>query len=295
MISAPKHNLICKLKDTRNFGYAIAGDPRGKPVFFLGGFPGSRLDGLVIDEPARQAGLKIISLDRPGFGLSDFLPKRTFIDIAEDIRQLANELKINKFAVMGISGGGPYAAACAMAMPDTITSTTLVSSICPINTPKLLHGMKPFYRRLIKFSAYTSIGLRLAIHRHMNLAQNDSLGFFLDMLKYNPCCDQIVILNSRMHKLALATANEAYRRGVTPVLHEARLYMQDWGFDLQQVRSKVVIWHGARDEMIPIAMGAYLSNQIPATEAHFCEHDGHFLLLNRASQILKQVAGSFQN
>ncbi|HWQ71676.1 MAG TPA: alpha/beta hydrolase [Desulfitobacteriaceae bacterium] len=131
MISAREYNLICKLKDARNFGYAIGGDPGGKPVFFLGGFPGSRLDGLATDEPARQAGLKVISIDRPGFGLSDFLPKRTFIDIAEDIGQLAQELKIKKFAVMGISGGGPYAAACAMAMPDNITSTTLVSSICP--------------------------------------------------------------------------------------------------------------------------------------------------------------------
>lgn len=72
MISAPKHNLICKLKDTRNFGYAIAGDPRGKPVFFLGGFPGSRLDGLVIDEPARQAGLKLYLLTGRDLGCPIF-------------------------------------------------------------------------------------------------------------------------------------------------------------------------------------------------------------------------------
>lgn len=293
MPDAPEHNLVCKLKDARSFGYSIAGDPDGKPVFFLGGFPGSRLDGLAIDEPARQAGLKIISVDRPGFGLSDFLPKRTFVDIADDIGQLARELAINKYAVLGISGGGPYAAACATVMPENIISTTLVSSICPLNTPRLLHGMKPFYRRLIKLSAYTSLGLRLAILRHMKLAQNDSLGFLLDILSFNPRCDQMAILNSGIYHLAVATANEAYRRGIAPVLHEARLYMQDWGFDLRRVQSKVVIWHGALDEMIPVAMGAYLSNQIPAAEAHFCEEDGHFLLLNRARQILRQVAADF--
>jgi pimeloyl-ACP methyl ester carboxylesterase len=102
-----------RLRDGRRLGYAGWGDAGGQPLLYFHGWPGARVEGRLADEAARVRGVHLIGIDRPGMGLSDFQPRRTLVDWPDDVLQLAAALTLERFAVLGISDGGPYAAACA--------------------------------------------------------------------------------------------------------------------------------------------------------------------------------------
>lgn len=96
-----------QLPDGRRLGYAEYGNPNGKHIMFFHGHPGSRLEAQYLDETAVRLGARIVALERPGFGLSDFKPRRTVLDWTQDVLALADQLNLARFAVMGVSGGGP--------------------------------------------------------------------------------------------------------------------------------------------------------------------------------------------
>jgi pimeloyl-ACP methyl ester carboxylesterase len=102
-----------RLGDGRRLGYAERGDPGGRPLLYFHGWPGARVEARLADEPAKAAGVRLVALDRPGMGFSDFQRGRTFVDWSADVVEVADALQLDRFAVLGISGGGPYAAACA--------------------------------------------------------------------------------------------------------------------------------------------------------------------------------------
>jgi pimeloyl-ACP methyl ester carboxylesterase len=113
-------NRTIRLRDGRRLGYAEWGDPDGRPLFYFHGWPGARVEGRLGDEAARAQGVRMIALDRPGMGLSDYQPRRTLVDWPDDVIQLAAAMGLDRFAVLGISGGGPYAAACAWKLSDRL-------------------------------------------------------------------------------------------------------------------------------------------------------------------------------
>src|SRR5215471_20729905 len=126
---------IISLRDGRKLGYAEYGDPAGKPIFFFHGLPGSRLQRHPDGSIAIELGARIIAIDRPGYGLSDFQQGRTLLDWPDDVAQLADSLQIDQFAAIGLSGGGPYLLACAYSIPERINSATVVSGMGPVDDP----------------------------------------------------------------------------------------------------------------------------------------------------------------
>ncbi len=109
---------VLQLRDGRVLGYAEYGNPNGKPVFFFHGLPGSRRQRHPDNSIARELDARIVTIDRPGYGLSDFQPDRRLLDWPDDVAQLADALNIDQFAAIGLSGGGPYLLSCAYMMPD---------------------------------------------------------------------------------------------------------------------------------------------------------------------------------
>src|SRR5512141_1163093 len=123
---SPKENQQLQLPDQRRLGFAEYGDPDGAPVFYFHGWPSSRLEARAAHAPALNLGLRLVAPERPGYGLSDFQPGRTIGDWTKDLLVLAGHLGWSKFGVVGISGGGPYAMACAALIPERLTSVSLV-------------------------------------------------------------------------------------------------------------------------------------------------------------------------
>src|SRR5215470_14204923 len=124
------------LPDGRKLSYTEFGTPHGIPVFGFHGTPGSRFMFRLVHEPARRLGVRIIAPERPGFGLSTYQHQRTLADWAGDVAILASHLGLKNFGVAGISGGGPYAAACAALLSARVTAAALISPMGPLRPPE---------------------------------------------------------------------------------------------------------------------------------------------------------------
>jgi len=153
MITPSTENLI-HLSDGRKLGYAEYGTPAGKLIFYFHSHPGSRINGRFMDQIAKKIGVRIIAPDRPGCGLSDFKPERTFLDWPQDVLELADHLEIDKFAVLGASGGGPYAAVCANNIPQRVTRAGLLASVGPMHEKGLSRGMQASNRIIFGVAKY---------------------------------------------------------------------------------------------------------------------------------------------
>jgi pimeloyl-ACP methyl ester carboxylesterase len=135
------------LRDGRRLGFAEFGDRQGKPVFYFHGFPGSRLEARLADRISRESKIRFIGIDRPGYGLSSLKPGRTFVDWADDVIGLADALGVDRFSILGVSGGGPYAAACACKIPDRLDTIGIICGMGPVDVPGLLPDMPWMYRQ----------------------------------------------------------------------------------------------------------------------------------------------------
>jgi pimeloyl-ACP methyl ester carboxylesterase len=190
-----------RLRDGRLLGCAEYGDPEGKPVFFFQGTPSSRLMHPDATLTSALAG-RLIMLDRPGFGLSDFQPNRHLLDWPDDVVEVADLLGLDRFAVVGISGGGPYAAACAYKIRERLTSVAMVSSMGPVDVPGATEGM-PFIRR-----AGVLIGRRAAwlVRPLVWLTSNPRRNpqrFFERNTAHNPPADQALLAQAEFKTLGV--------------------------------------------------------------------------------------------
>ena len=120
------------LSDGRRLGYRATGAPDGDPLFYFHGFPGSRLEADLLCKEAGMGGWRVFAIDRPGIGLSDFMPGRTLHDWPRDVEEFANALRIDHFTVIGVSGGGPYAAITAWALKKRVRATGIVCGLGPL-------------------------------------------------------------------------------------------------------------------------------------------------------------------
>lgn len=121
----------CTLSDGRILSYAEFGDPDGYPLMFFHGYPSCRLEAWFLHPIVRRKGIRLISPERPGFGRSTFLTNLQFIDYPADVRALADHLGLERFAILGGSGGGPYAVACAKDIPGRLSAVDLLASAGP--------------------------------------------------------------------------------------------------------------------------------------------------------------------
>jgi len=137
-----KTNQTLKLKDGRTLGFAEYGAPDGTPVFHFNGSGGSRLEQPVDETILTELGIRYISTDRPGHGISTPQPDRELLDWPDDISSLADHLGIDRFFVLGWSAGGPHALACAYKLPDRVISGALVCGLAPPDRPKPYQGYR---------------------------------------------------------------------------------------------------------------------------------------------------------
>jgi len=281
-----------RLPDGRYLGYAEYGDAGGLPVFYFHGFPGSRLEARLARHQAVSLGIRLISVDRPGYGLSEEKRRRTLLDWVDDTVQLADFLDIRRFSAVGVSGGGPYAAACAFKIPHRLKKVAIVCGLGPVVSS---NGR-------IKTAEPIATGLMLA-GRFPNLAQMSFAPAAL-MYRRHPAlmlrlislrlagCDRRALQLPGLHELLCDSFREAFRRSLLGPARDLVIYGRDWGFALQDIRVPTWLWHGEQDAVVPPAMGHLLAREIPNCRAVFCPQDGHFsIITNRLGEILTEHSG----
>ena len=281
-----KYQNHITLSDGRKLGFAEFGKMQGKPVFYFHGFPGSHLEAKIAETMAKDSRVRFIGIDRPGFGLSDFKLKRKLADWPNDVTELADSLGIDQFSILGVSGGGPYAAACAHQMPDRLISVGIVCGMGPVDVPHIMDQMVSIYRQGLRLTRrfpkivtalypFSSFFFRNYPERMLSILSAKVAG-----------PDKIALKNNELIKVLSASFREAFRNSLLWPVTDVVLYSRPWGFSLDDIRIKVHLWHGEMDKVVPPAMGHYLANTIPDCRATFYPDEGHFsIILNRLHEI----------
>ncbi len=273
------------LPDGRRLGYGRYGDAGGAPVFYFHGFPASRLEAAMLAAAASHVGACIIAPDRPGFGRSDFQPGRRILDWPGDVGHLADALRLDQFAVLGASGGGPYAAACAHRLGPRLGRAASVAGLGPTTGADAEREM----------SATARLGFHLA-RRHPAifelaygslarlLARYPGLVFRLN--EVTPP-DRAVLARPEIRSILTASVREALRPGVAGAVHDLRLLASPWGFCLEDIATPFHVWHGRKDGTVPYAMAESVAARMPGARLHLLADEGHVsLAVNHGAEII---------
>jgi pimeloyl-ACP methyl ester carboxylesterase len=278
-----------RLGDGRRLEYAEWGDGGGGPLLYFHGWPGARVEGRLADEAAKATGVRLIALDRPGMGLSDFQPRRALVDWPDDVGQLADALGLERFAVLGISGGGPYAAACAWKLSDRLTRAGIVSGLAPLNVPGVIAGMGR--RNRLTFQL---VGRVAVLRRTLMARMAQSVARRPDRVLERgvaAAVDKKYLDRAEVRKILVESLSEAFRSGSAGPAWEMGLFARSWGFPLEEIRTPVDVWHGEDDANAPVAMGRYLAATIPECRARFYPGEGHLHFIDRLPEIFEALRG----
>jgi pimeloyl-ACP methyl ester carboxylesterase len=276
-----------RLEDGRLLGYAIYGDPAGQPVFYFHGCPGSRLEAQLADGVAARMGIRLIALDRPGFGLSDFKPRRTIFEWPDDVIKVADALGISRFATIGVSGGGPYAAACALRLPQRLTAVAIVCGLGPLDTAGGSDRMIRNNHLILFLGRRLPWLARLSLRRVAYQVRRNPGAILARLLVALPDPDKAVLARPEIKNTIKDNIVEAFRGGSRGAACELLLYTRPWGFLLEDIATRVNLWHGDQDVSVPPTMGRYQARTIPNCRAIFYPGEGHFsLVIDHMEEIL---------
>jgi pimeloyl-ACP methyl ester carboxylesterase len=280
------------LPDARRMAVYHFGDPQGAPLLFFHGWPHDASTALLLDSAARKQHLRVIAPDRPGIGRSEPQPHRKITDWPADVRAIATHYGLGSFAVLGVSGGAPYALATARAMPGKVTSATVISGAPPLDGPRDAATLPSIYRRLIRGQSSHPETMRMefrALRPLMSHVFPDAL-IHLAMLKL-PAPDRATLANSHDFKIMFGGMRRSWAASSDGVYEDAVLYTRPWGFSPSQIRTRVEIWHGAMDSNFPPELARKLAASIPGAHLHIVPGEGHYSLpVKQTETILAAIA-----
>jgi pimeloyl-ACP methyl ester carboxylesterase len=277
MTSQPNQRLV--LANGSQIALSEYGAPAGEPVFFCHGWPSSRTMAELADEPARGLGIRIISPDRPGICDSQFQPDRRLVDWPASLNEIANHLGIERFRLLGISGGAPYAFASGWMTPERVEKIAVVSGAPPLDGLDDLDSLLPIHQKLLLLRKKSPRLLKLFFHLARPLvAMRMPIRLRPLLLKFLQPCDANVLRESRKFDICFDSARHAWRSSALGVMTDAEIYATPWGFPLEDVRVPVALWHGSKDRTFAPRLAMEVAGRLPNCEFHLIEGAGHYSL-----------------
>jgi len=264
---------VLNLGDGRRIGYSEWGPAGAPPILYCHGFPSNRRE-LDLLQPVLercQVEARLVALNRPGYGPSTFQADRTILDWPRDVAEAADILGIGRFAVLGVSGGAPYALACGYALGDRVTRIGIVVGMGPLDATGMKHATA-----ISGPSALGSIR-RLQFGMAALAFRKGQEGRFVDqsVASMGPA-DREVMERGEVRAWFIEVMHESFQEGGRAAAHEAGLYRSGWGFDPQQVTNETRFWYGGVDETVPASAGEWLAGRIPESEYTLWPQHGHF-------------------
>ncbi|KAK3368819.1 Alpha/Beta hydrolase protein [Lasiosphaeria ovina] len=304
------------LPDGRTLGFAEYGTASGTPIIYLHGYPTSRLEAYALDALARRRGLRLLALDRPGFGLSSPQPGRRIADWPADVAAFAHTKNLPRFAVLGVSGGGPYALACAAAAPlrGMLAGVGLLASAPPPDTEtwgQLPRVTRFGYAAARYFPALTRVLLNGLIGLTRWVVATGPVARWIDGLLEKATQqrrekelaekrqeevddDDDAHLPTPERRAALVRmAFDGFAQGSGAAVQEARLLNEDWGISLQDVDHRpLYIWHGADDARAPVQLIRGLARRLPTATLVEFPGAGHVAVGHYFDRVLAELVPS---
>ncbi|KAJ4299025.1 hypothetical protein N0V90_004269 [Kalmusia sp. IMI 367209] len=295
------------LPSGRTLAFAEYGKPNGRPVIYLHGFPMCRLEALAFDAPARRANIRLIAPDRPGIGQSSFVLNREILDHAGDVKAIAKHLNLKSFAVLGVSGGAPYALACARKIEREMLSGVGIFSgmgtferkeLVPLgsrlvgwlarNFPSTLRVVTDVFvaglRRMVRWG-----WVQRMIDQSLEGAKKSKNEWEKDILVQNETAEKWTAAKSR--ERLVGALFEPFKQGSGGVVQEAALVSQGWGFKLEDVKYLVKIWHGSKDVNAPIEWVRVMAGRLPNGMLREYEGDTHGGLVKHIDAVFAELLG----
>lgn len=265
----------------RRVSWCEFGDPHGWPLVYCHGTPGSRFEGALFARAAAARGIRLIALDRPGYGNTSPSPVRALGDEVDDLDALVDTLQVPRFDVLGFSGGGPHAMACAVSRPDRVRRTGLVSSLAPFDrAPK--EGMADGFRQLWELAEADFPAFEAAFEGAIAAAGN----CYELLLGGAPAADREILRSNGVADPYRQSLAEAMRPGLAGMFDDVRALVSPWFFDVTELLQPAQLWHGAGDANAPLGMGCWLEQCLPVAHLTEWPDAAHFEAFRRPGEVL---------
>jgi pimeloyl-ACP methyl ester carboxylesterase len=275
----------------------LSGDPRGEPVFYLHGTPGSRVGPRPTDQELTDRNVWLISFDRPGYGRSDRLESRTVADVAPDVEAIADELGLERFAVLGRSGGGPHALACAALLPGRVTRAAALVSLAPRQAAglKWFEGMAESNRQAYTIAEEDPHELSIRLKQATEEITADPASHIAVLTPEMPEVDRRIVADGNIRAELEQNFFEGLRISAEGWIDDVLAFCSPWGFDVSDIRVPVYLWHGGRDVFSPVAHTQWLAERIPGARREFPPDRAHFGALEKVPWVLSWLSGQTTN
>jgi pimeloyl-ACP methyl ester carboxylesterase len=287
----PRSEQVVTLADGRRLGGAEFGDPDGAAILWFHATPGARRQ---IPPRARQLGsergLRIVAVERPGIGWSTPHLYESVLGWAHDVEEVADQLGLDAFGLVGLSGGGPYVLACAHHMPARVVAAAVFGGVAPTRgvdaaAGGLLRLACPFNSLLSSVSgplgALLSMGIR-ALH-----PISDQV--FDLYLRVGPERDRELLSRPEMRAVFVDDLLTGSREGLRSVLYDVVLFSRPWGFGLRDLQVPVHFWQGDSDVIVPFSHGAHQAALVPEAGLTLRPGEGHLGGLDAAEEAIEYI------
>ena len=276
------------LGDGRIITYRTYGDPGGRAVIALHGTPGSRLKFSGTAEAARRLGLRVVAPDRWGYGGTSIHPTPTLPAFADDVARLCHHLGLDRFAVMGVSGGGPYAAGTAALLSSRVTALALVAPVGPIAGEAV--PMTRFHQFCFGPLARNPTAVEMVFRNFARLLRvAPSLGLRIGMANV-PAADRRVLSDASVRQRLSATFREGLRPGAKGPAIDLALFAAPWNIPLPEAAMPARLWLGTADRNVPLAAARRLAEMLPACATETLPGEGHLWVAQHYDEVLAWIA-----
>ncbi|MCI4675755.1 alpha/beta fold hydrolase [Candidatus Mycolicibacterium alkanivorans] len=290
-VARPKLEGNIAVGEDRQIGFAEFGDPAGRAVFWLHGTPGARrqipMEARVF---AELRSIRLIGIDRPGIGSSTPFQYDNVLAFAGDLSTIADTLGVEKMAVVGLSGGGPYALACAAAMPERVVAAGVLGGVAPTVGPDAigggLMGLGTVVAPLIEVAGGP---IRLAASTIIRLIRPVAGPALYLYAGISPEADRKMLVRPEFKAMFLDDLLNGSRKQLAAPFADIVVFARDWGFRLDEVKVPIRWWHGDRDHIVPFAHGRHVVDGLPDAELYHLPGESHFAGLGRAEDILNSM------
>ncbi|MPY56894.1 alpha/beta fold hydrolase [Streptomyces spongiae] len=276
-------------RDERELVFNSWGDPQGHPVFLLHGTPGSHQGPRPRSMVLYQLGIHLIAYDRPGYGGSTRSPGRQVVDAAADVEDIADHLRIDEFSVVGRSGGGPHALACATKLSHRVRSAAVLVSLAPPDAPGLdwFEGMTESNVREYRNARENLTLLKSTLVQNADAMRADPMALLKNLDGEMPDVDRQVVADAGIRRMLHKNFMAGIKEGADGWIDDAVAFSIPWGFDPTEITVPTLLWHGEDDVFSPVEHFRWLARRIPRATVVLEPSAAHFA----AVPVLPKVLG----